>query len=81
MLSLPAFPMRRMQSRPWASGLATIQPFRVMALPGRAKAMEAEGRDIIHLEVGEPDFPAPSPVAGAGQTVLSGGAPTRRSRV
>ena len=26
----------------------------------RAKNLEAAGRDIVHLEIGEPDFPTPS---------------------
>ena len=34
-----------------------IPPFYVMEVLESAQAMEAEGRHIIHLEVGEPDFP------------------------
>ena len=33
-----------------------ISPFHVMDILAQAKALEAQGRDIIHLEVGEPDF-------------------------
>jgi len=44
-----------------------------MALLGRARAMEASGRDIIHLEVGEPDFPTPAPIVAAGQAALARG--------
>lgn len=33
-----------------------IAPFRVMKILGEAKALEAQGRDIIHMEIGEPDF-------------------------
>lgn len=44
-----------------------------MALLGRAKEMEAAGRDIIHLEVGEPDFPTPAPIVAAGQAALARG--------
>lgn len=36
-----------------------IRPFYVMELLERAKRMEAGGRHIIHMEVGEPDFPTP----------------------
>ncbi|MEA3404794.1 MAG: aminotransferase class I/II-fold pyridoxal phosphate-dependent enzyme [Pseudomonadota bacterium] len=36
----------------------TIQPFRVMKILGEAKALESQGRDIIHMEIGEPDFPS-----------------------
>ena len=31
-----------------------ISPFHVMNILAQAKALEAQGRDIIHLEVGEP---------------------------
>ena len=31
----------------------------------RRKALEAEGRDIIHMEIGEPDFPTPDYVVAA----------------
>lgn len=36
-----------------------IAPFYVMDLLARAKELEAEGRSIIHMEVGEPDFDTP----------------------
>lgn len=66
-------PVKPMRVHPWATRLSTIQPFHVMALLGRARAMEAAGRDIIHLEVGEPDFPTPSPIVAAGQAALARG--------
>ena len=50
-----------------------IAPFHVMELLARAKAMEAEGCDIIHMEVGEPDFPTPEPVIAAAQQHLASG--------
>ena len=37
-----------------------ISPFYVMELLEKARAMEAKGKDIIHMEVGEPGFPTPS---------------------
>ena len=36
-----------------------------MDILARAKALEAQGRSIIHLEIGEPDFPTPEPVVQA----------------
>ncbi len=36
-----------------------------MALLARAQALEAQGEDVIHLEVGEPDFACPGPVTEA----------------
>ncbi|GKT12779.1 MAG: hypothetical protein ISEC1_P1759 [Thiomicrorhabdus sp.] len=35
-----------------------IQPFHVMKILGEAKALAAKGREIIHMEIGEPDFPS-----------------------
>jgi aspartate/methionine/tyrosine aminotransferase len=56
-----------------ASRMAGIEPFHVMELMARAKALEAQGRDIIHMEVGEPDFPTPQPVIEAAQRFIAGG--------
>ena len=56
-----------------ASRLQKIAPFHVMELLARAKALEAQGRDIIHMEVGEPDFPTPDRVVAAAQAHLASG--------
>jgi aspartate/methionine/tyrosine aminotransferase len=50
--------------------LGTESAFTVLA---RARALEAEGREIIHLELGEPDFDSPAPVVAAGQAALAAG--------
>ncbi len=49
-----------------ANRLEEIQPFHVMDLLAKAKKMQQQGRDIIHLEVGEPDFQTPEPIKKAG---------------
>lgn len=56
-----------------ARRMAEIAPFQVMELMTQAQALEAAGRDIVHMEVGEPDFPTPQPVIEAAQRFLSGG--------
>ena len=43
----------------------SISPFMVMEVLEKAQGMEALGHDIIHMEVGEPDFPTPEPVKEA----------------
>ncbi|MDH3342339.1 MAG: pyridoxal phosphate-dependent aminotransferase [Gammaproteobacteria bacterium] len=48
----------------------TIPPFHVMDLLARARQLEAEGRSIIHLEVGEPDFATARPIIDAGIQAL-----------
>ncbi|MDN3523907.1 pyridoxal phosphate-dependent aminotransferase [Halomonas sabkhae] len=57
----------------WSSRLKGIAPFRVMNLLETAQAREAAGHDVIHLEIGEPDFPTPPPVLEAGQAALAHG--------
>jgi aspartate aminotransferase len=44
--------------------------FKVLA---RARALEATGRDIIHLEIGEPDFDTPRHIVEAGKEALEDG--------
>jgi aspartate/methionine/tyrosine aminotransferase len=56
-----------------ASRLTDIAPFHVMELLARAQALAAAGRDIIHMEVGEPDFPTPEPIVAAAQHAIAGG--------
>ncbi len=41
-----------------------------MELLARARAAEAQGRDIVHMEMGEPDFPAPPAVVAAAHKAL-----------
>lgn len=50
-----------------------IAPFRVMELVKRAKALEAAGRSIVHLSIGEPDFTAPEPVLAALEAAVRSG--------
>ncbi len=42
-----------------------LSPFIVMEVLEKAQAMAAQGEDIIHLEIGEPDFNTPEPVKEA----------------
>ncbi|QSA99132.1 aminotransferase class I/II-fold pyridoxal phosphate-dependent enzyme [Methylococcus sp. EFPC2] len=44
-----------------------------MELLRRAKALEAEGADVVHMEIGEPDFPTPAEVVSAGIESIRGG--------
>lgn len=56
-----------------AARLAEIEPFHVVELFTRAHQLQAEGRDIIHMEVGEPDFPTPEPIARAAIAAIASG--------
>ena len=50
--------------------LGTETAFEVLA---KARLLEAEGMDVIHLEIGEPDFGSPSHVVEAGRQALTDG--------
>ena len=56
-----------------ADRMQLIQPFHVMALLARARELEVQGRSIIHMEIGEPDFVTPQPVIDAGIRALQDG--------
>ena len=55
---------------------AEIGPFEVMDVLSRAHALEAAGRRVVHMEIGEPDFTAPQPVVEAGVRALRDGLTT-----
>ena len=52
------------------SRLGTETAFEVL---NKARALERQGKSIIHLEIGEPDFDTPSNVIEAGAKALRGG--------
>jgi len=56
-----------------ATRMADIAPFHVMELMARARQLEAEGRSIVHMEVGEPDFPTPQPILDAANAFIREG--------
>jgi aspartate/methionine/tyrosine aminotransferase len=56
-----------------ANRLQHIAPFHVMEIASHAHRLQAAGRDIIHMEIGEPDFPSPRPVIEAAQALLASG--------
>ena len=62
-----------MKNRRVAARMSAIEPFHVMQILARAKALEAEGRSIIHMEIGEPDFPTPRAICEAGMRALDKG--------
>ncbi len=50
--------------------LGTESAFEVLA---KARALEAQGKEIIHLEIGEPDFETPRHIVEAGMQAISDG--------
>lgn len=56
-----------------ADRMEGFSPFYVMELLQRAKQLELAGREIIHMEVGEPDFPSPASVIEAGARKIQTG--------
>ena len=51
--------------------LGTESAFEVLA---RAKALERQGKEIVHLEIGEPDFDTPAHIRDAAKRALDAGA-------
>lgn len=56
-----------------AARMADIAAFEAVELFTKARELEAQGRSIIHMEVGEPDFPTPEPILAAGMNALKQG--------
>src|SRR6059036_1723512 len=52
------------------SRLGTETAFEVLA---KARALEAQGKEIIHLEIGEPDFDTPANIKNAAKKALDDG--------
>lgn len=53
--------------------LTQVNPFRVMTVMARAQELESQGRRIVHMEVGEPDFSSAQPIIDAGKAALDAG--------
>lgn len=60
-------------AKPYSARSRAIEPFHVMALLARANELQAAGHDVIHLEIGEPDFTTAAPIVAAGQAALAAG--------
>jgi len=56
-----------------AERMTAIQPFYVMEVLDRAKSLERDGHPVIHLELGEPDFPSPARIVDAGVSAIKHG--------
>lgn len=57
----------------FAERLSQIDAFHAMDILARARIMEAQGRSIVHMEIGEPDFPTATPIVQAGIEALREG--------
>jgi aspartate/methionine/tyrosine aminotransferase len=51
----------------------SIRPFVVMDVVARAKELEAHGRDIVRLEIGDPDFATPEVIVRAAEAAMDAG--------
>ncbi len=61
-------------SIPLAARVQRIAPSATVGMTARALALKAEGRDIISLSVGEPDFPTPAHICDAAVAAIAAGA-------
>ena len=53
-----------------AARMAHVQAFEAMEIQTLAREVAARGQDVIHLEIGEPDFTTPRPIVEAAQRAL-----------
>ncbi|MCW8964533.1 MAG: aminotransferase class I/II-fold pyridoxal phosphate-dependent enzyme [Gammaproteobacteria bacterium] len=53
--------------------MSSIEPFHVMDILARARQLESQGRHIVHMEVGEPDFVTLPGIVDAGRQALADG--------
>jgi len=53
-----------------------VKPFLAMEIMERAKELEAAGREVIYLCLGEPDFPTPQPIVDAAARAMQAGETT-----
>ena len=56
-----------------ASALKRVKPSPTIAVSSLAMELKAQGRDIISLGAGEPDFPTPANIAAAGIRAIEEG--------
>src|SRR5271167_2007185 len=65
--------MQAITMRKIASRVSQLNGEGALAVFSRAKELEKEGRSIIHLELGEPDFHPAAPVVDAVRAAVAGG--------
>jgi aspartate/methionine/tyrosine aminotransferase len=54
-----------------ASRMTHIAAFEVMEIQTAARELERQGKDVIHMEIGEPDFTTPRPIVDAAIAALN----------
>ncbi|MDG2141412.1 MAG: aminotransferase class I/II-fold pyridoxal phosphate-dependent enzyme [Gammaproteobacteria bacterium] len=56
-----------------STSMCNVNPFRVMMVMDRAAELEAAGKKVVHMEVGEPDFSSAFPIINAAKQALEEG--------
>ncbi|HUG41601.1 MAG TPA: pyridoxal phosphate-dependent aminotransferase [Longimicrobiales bacterium] len=56
-----------------SENVRTLQPSATIAVASKARELKAQGRDIVDLSAGEPDFPTPRFIAEAGRAAIEAG--------
>lgn len=57
----------------FAERVATLEPEGAYAVLARAQALEAQGREVLHLEIGQPDFPTFAHISQRGMQAIAEG--------
>jgi hypothetical protein len=64
--------LKFMQTSRFTDRVTSLQAEGAYAVLARAQELEAQGKRIIHLEIGQPDFPTPEHVCAAGIQAMDG---------
>ncbi|HHU77096.1 MAG TPA: pyridoxal phosphate-dependent aminotransferase [Firmicutes bacterium] len=70
---MEVFTLRGKNKPGYAARTRQVTSFLVMDILEKAQQMEAQGENIIHLEIGEPDFDTPLPIKEAAMRALKAG--------
>jgi aspartate aminotransferase len=57
----------------FAERVERVEPSATLAISNLASELESEGKDVVDLSVGEPDFPTPANVVEAGKAAMDAG--------
>jgi aspartate aminotransferase len=64
-----------MSSR-WAKAVQELKNEGAYAVLAQATALEQQGNDVVHFEIGQPDYPTPPHIVAAGVAAMTGGKTT-----
>jgi aspartate/methionine/tyrosine aminotransferase len=65
----------------WAQAVAELKNEGAYAVLAKATALEQQGKDVVHFEIGQPDYPTPQHIVEAGVAAMTGGKTTYANEI